>query len=118
VTRSQEESRRHEARLKPKFDALIGQANRANITVYPLDAAGLRVHSKEMELGRNVNVAGAQGVGDERRGDGPWTNDLEKQDQLLSSRPGAALGRLARETGGFLLENTNALGAGAPTSHH
>ena len=98
--------------LKPKFDAIIGLANRANITVYPVDAAGLRVHSKEMELSHNVNVAGSQGLGDERRGDGAWTKDLEKQDQLLSSRPAAALGRLATETGGFLLENTNDLSAG------
>jgi VWFA-related protein len=98
--------------LKPKFDALISQANRAHITVYSVDAAGLRVHSKEAELGRNVAVAGAQGVGDERRSDGPWTRDLEKQDQLLSSRPTSVLGRLAKETGGFLLENTNDLAAG------
>ncbi len=26
--------------LKQKFDALIGEANRANITVYPVDAVG------------------------------------------------------------------------------
>lgn len=100
------------SRLKPRFDALIGEANRANITMYPVDAAGLRVHSKEAEVARNVSVAGAQGVGDARRDDGPWTKDLEKQDQLLSSRPTAVLGRLARETGGFLLENTNDLTAG------
>jgi VWFA-related protein len=31
---------------------------------------------------------------------------------MLTSRPGAVLGRLAKETGGFLLENTNDLGAG------
>jgi VWFA-related protein len=98
--------------LKSKFDAIIGLANRASITVYPVDAVGLRVHSKEGELARNVNVAGRQNVGDESRGDGPWTKDLEKQDQLLSSRPTAALGRLATETGGFLLENTNDLSAG------
>lgn len=100
------------SRLKPKFDALIGQANRANITIYPVDAAGLRLHSKEAELGQNVKVAGAQGLGDERRGDGPWTKDLERQDQLLSSSPAAALGRLAKDTGGFLLDNTNNLAAG------
>jgi VWFA-related protein len=99
-------------RLKSKFDALIGQANRSNITVYPVDAAGLRVHSKDAELARNVNVAGSQAVGDERRPDGPMTKDLERQDQLLSSRPTAVLGRLAKETGGFLLENTNNLAAG------
>jgi len=98
--------------LKPKFDLLIGQANRANVTVYPVDAAGLRVHSKEAEVSRNVEVAGAQGVGDSRRGDGPWTKELEKQEQILTSRPSAALGRLAKETGGFLLDNTNNLAAG------
>ena len=98
--------------LKPKFDALIGQANRANITVYPVDAVGLRVHSAEAALNRNVSVAAAQGIGDANRGDGPYTKELERQEQLLSSRPTAALGRLAKETGGFLLENTNELGAG------
>jgi VWFA-related protein len=99
-------------RMKPKFDALIGEANRANVTVYPVDAAGLRVHSKEAELGRNVAVAGAKGLGDEEREKGAWTKELEKQEEMLSSRPGAVLGRLAKETGGFLLENTNDLGAG------
>jgi VWFA-related protein len=99
-------------RLKPKFDALIGEANRANITVYPVDAAGLRVHSKEAELSRNVAVAGAKGIGDEERDRGAWTKDLEKQEEMLTSRPTAVLGRLAKDTGGFLLENTNDLGAG------
>jgi len=99
-------------RMKPKFDALIGEANRANVTVYPVDAVGLRVHSKEAELGRNVGVAGAKGIGDEEREKGAWTKELEKQEEMLNSRPGAVLGRLAKDTGGFLLENTNDLGAG------
>jgi VWFA-related protein len=38
--------------------------------------------------------------------------DVERQEQILSSRAGAVLGRLAKETGGFLLENTNDLAAG------
>ena len=99
-------------RLKPKFEAIIGHANRANITFYPIDAAGLRLHSKDAEVARNVNLAGAQGIGDSEREPGPWTKELERQDQLLVSRPTAVLGRLAKETGGFLLENTNDLGAG------
>ena len=99
-------------RLKPKFEAIIGLANRANITFYPVDAAGLRLHSKEAEVARNVNLAGAQGIGDSQREAGPWTKELERQDQLLVSRPTAVLGRLAKDTGGFLLENTNDLGAG------
>jgi VWFA-related protein len=99
-------------RLKPRFDALIGEANRANVTVFTIDAAGLRVHSKEAELNQNVGVAGSQGLGDAQRGDGPYTKELERQEQMLSSRPTAVLGRLSKETGGFLLENTNDLGAG------
>jgi VWFA-related protein len=100
------------SRLKSRFDALIGQANRANITIYTVDAAGLRVNSKEAEVNRNVALAGAQGVGDAQRPEGAWTKGLEAQEQMLSSRPTAVLGRLAKETGGFLLENTNDLGAG------
>jgi VWFA-related protein len=100
-------------RLKAKFDAIIGRANRANITFYPVDAAGLRLHSKESELGRNVSLAGSQGIGDLPRENGAWTKELERQDQLLESRPAAVLGRLAKETGGFLIENTNNLAAGA-----
>jgi VWFA-related protein len=100
------------ARLKSHFDALIGEANRANITIYPVDAVGLRVQSKEAEVGRNVNLAGAQGIGDAHRERGAWTKDLEKQEELMSSRPVAALGRLANETGGFLIDNTNDLSKG------
>ncbi len=100
-------------RLKPKFEAIIGEANRGNITVYAVDAVGLRVHSKDAELGREIAVAGAKGIGDEQRDDkSAWTKDLENQEQLLSSRPTAVLGRLAKDTGGFLVENTNDLGAG------
>ena len=99
-------------RIKPKFDALIGEANRANITVYPVDASGLRVHSTDGELKRNIDVAAAQALGDEQRDKGAWTKDLERQNDLLNSRTGAVLGRLAKDTGGFLLENTNDLGAG------
>jgi VWFA-related protein len=98
--------------LKAKFDALIGEANRNNVTFYPVDAAGLRVHSKEAELGRNVNLGGAQGTGDAKRPDGAWTKELERQDEMLSSGPTAALGRLAKETGGFVVDNTNDLGKG------
>jgi VWFA-related protein len=97
---------------KAKFEALIGEANRANITFYPVDALGLRVHSEEAKLSRNVTLAGAQGIGDAERDRGAWTKELERQEQLLVSRPTAVLGRLAKETGGFVIENTNNLAAG------
>jgi VWFA-related protein len=100
-------------RMKTKFDSLIGEANRANITVYPVDAVGLRVHSTGEDLRRNVAVAGARGLGDEPRDDkNAWTKELEAQDEMLNSRQGVVLGRLAKETGGFVVENTNDLAAG------
>ena len=98
--------------VKPKFEALIQEANRNNITFYAVDAAGLRVHSEEARLGRNVDLAGARSVGDVQRGEGAWTKDIERQSDLLSSRPAAVLGRLAGETGGFLIDNTNDLTSG------
>jgi VWFA-related protein len=100
------------SRIEARFNALIGAANNANIAIYPVDAAGLRVHSKEAETARGVNLAGAQGVGDASRGDGAYTKDLEHLSEALSSRPVAALGRLANETGGFVIDNTNDLAKG------
>lgn len=98
-------------RLKPRFDAVIVLANRHNITIYAVDAAGLRVHSTEAQVNRNLDVAGSLGVGDAKREEGAWTKELERQSQMLSSGT-AVLGRLAKETGGFLLQNTNDLAAG------
>jgi VWFA-related protein len=96
--------------VKPKFEALIQEANRNNITFYAVDAAGLRVHSEQARLARNVDLAGAQGIGDVDRGGGAWTKDIERQSDLLSSN--VSLGRLAKETGGFLIDNTNDLARG------
>jgi VWFA-related protein len=106
------------SRLKPAVEAVIGQANRHNITIYPIDAAGLRVHSQGAQVGRQVEVAGAQGIGDVKRPDGPMTKELEHQEQILTSQSSAILGRLAKETGGFLLEHTNDLAAGVARMQH
>jgi VWFA-related protein len=96
--------------VKPKFEALIGEANRNNISFYAIDAAGLRMHSEQARLARNMEVAGAQGIGDVQRDRGAWTKDIERQSDLLSSH--VSLGRLAKETGGFLIDNTNDLTSG------
>lgn len=101
------------SRVKSLFDEVIEEANAANVTVYAIDAAGLRVHSEEAAAKRSIDVAGSQGVGDiDRDANQPFTRELERQEQVLSSRPAAAMGRLANETGGFLLDNTNNLAAG------
>lgn len=99
-------------RIRPLLDDLIVRANSANVSIYTIDAAGLRVHSEEAAAKRVVDVAGAQGVGDLPRGNGAWSKDQEYQQQAVESRASAVLGRLADETGGFLVDNTNKLGAG------
>jgi VWFA-related protein len=102
------------SRTKSWFEELIVAANSANVTINTVDAAGLRVHSQELTTAQEIGVAGAQGVGDINRDKGPWTKELERQEQVVSSRAAAVLGRLANETGGFLVANTNDLAAGVP----
>jgi VWFA-related protein len=102
------------SRTKSWFEELIVAANSANVTINTVDAAGLRVHSQELTTSQEIGVAGAQGIGDINRDKGPWTKELERQEQVVSSRAAAVLGRLANETGGFLVANTNDLSAGVP----
>jgi VWFA-related protein len=99
--------------VNPQFQTLIAVANRLNVTFYAVDAAGLRVHSKQAEISRETDVAARQGLGDLSRKQGIWTRDLERQDEVLRSNPSTGLGRLAVETGGFLVADTNDLASRA-----
>lgn len=98
-------------RNRPHFEALIATANSAGVSFYVIDAAGLRVHSAIAEGVRQQDVAGRTALGDLRRGRGAWTLDLERQADVVRSDGNAALWRLARETGGVLIENTNSVDA-------
>lgn len=89
------------------FDTMVAAANRAGVTFYPVDAAGLRAHSAVAATARETEYAGRVALGDAGRFQGAWTRDLEKQADLVRSGGTASLGRLAKETGGQLLENTN-----------
>lgn len=89
------------------FDTMVAAANRAGVTFYPVDAAGLRAHSAVAATAREQDYAGRVALGDEGRSQGAWTRDLEKQADLVRSDGTASLARLAKETGGLLLENTN-----------
>jgi VWFA-related protein len=91
------------------FDTMVATANRAGVTFYPVDAAGLRAHSAVAATAREQDYAGRVALGDEGRSQGAWTRDLEKQADLVRSDGTASLARLARETGGLLLENSNSV---------
>jgi hypothetical protein len=97
--------------VQAQFRSVIHNANRANVSVYAMDAAGLRVASmneetrKEMlqaaERRMRVLESGADDVG------GPMTESLERNEDLLRLNPESGLGQLANETGGFLIRDTN-----------
>jgi hypothetical protein len=103
--------------VQGRFDSIIHNANRANVAIYAVDAAGLRVHSDHGQVGRELqclsssaNVqAGCEGVFG-RLGMGYSYADLVVD--LLHKDPATALGTLSSATGGFLINNTNDLARG------
>jgi VWFA-related protein len=90
--------------VAPYFRSVITTANRGNVSVYTIDAGGLRVHSKDAETARALAAMGAVGIG----GNGSLTM-LELNEDLLRKDPRTSLTLLAAETGGFLVDNTNDL---------
>ncbi|HEY2961495.1 MAG TPA: VWA domain-containing protein [Pyrinomonadaceae bacterium] len=103
--------------VQAKFPSVINAANRANVSIYSIDAAGLRVESGTAEAARELNsIAGAgmatQGRGSDRGANGPYMRALERNEDLLRFDPRSGLGLLSDETGGFLIYNTNDLVSG------
>ena len=97
----------------PHFRDVVVTANRGNVSVYTIDAAGLRVHSKDAETGRAVRAAGKAGI--TLTPDGSNLSSvgmMEVMEDVLRRDPRTSLTLLARETGGFLIDNTNDLLAG------
>ena len=103
--------------VQQKFPAVINAANRANVSIYSIDAAGLRIESGTAEAAREINsIAAARMAQQARSGDrvssGPYTRSLERNEDLLRFDPRSGLGSLSEQTGGFLINNTNDLTSG------
>jgi VWFA-related protein len=99
------------------FRDVINAANRANISIYSIDATGLRVVSGNAEARREISALGARRAqqnasGLEDRSGRPMTMQLERNEDLLKLNPQSGLGELASSTGGFLITDTNDLSAG------
>jgi VWFA-related protein len=102
--------------VQTHFRSVINAANRTNVSIYAIDAAGLRVESSTAETAREITALGASrqrqsasGVDDRN---GPMMRQLERNEDLLRLNPHSGLGQLASETGGFLIRETNDLSAG------
>lgn len=96
------------------FQTVISNANRANVSIYAVDAAGLRTASNQAEAGRALSALGQQRSAQASSGDdafGSMMRDSERNETLVRSSPDSSLGRLANETGGLLVSNTNNPGA-------
>jgi VWFA-related protein len=102
--------------VQHRFRSVIHAANRANVSIYPIDAAGLRTESVDLEAAREINAIAAQRTRQQSSSrdssSGPLMRSLERNEDLLKLNPQTSLGQLADQTGGFLISNTNDLGAG------
>jgi VWFA-related protein len=103
--------------VQQKFPSVINAANRANVSIYSIDAAGLRTESGTAEAARELNSIAAAGMAQQGRGgdrisSGPFMRSLERNEDLLRFDPRSGLGLLSDETGGFLIHDTNDLVAG------
>lgn len=96
--------------VMPRFNALIDEANRANVAVYAMDAKGLRAESTQAEA-RDEILAYARdrlaGDGSQIGAGGSAVRYLERNEDRLRMDPSAGLGQLAQETGGFLVQGSN-----------
>jgi hypothetical protein len=96
-----------------KFRSVIATANRKNVSSYALDAAGLRAHSQQDQTSRELqSLAASTLTGLERDDSKKWSEDLELNEELLKMDPSASLGILTQQTGGILIQNSNALDRG------
>ena len=97
------------------FVGVIDAANRANVSVYTMDAAGLRAESEQAKIRDQVNEAAGAGTGILNRPTGdraPLTRVLEQNEDALRQDPHTGLAELAQYTGGMFFENTNNLSEG------
>ncbi|HYY98590.1 MAG TPA: VWA domain-containing protein, partial [Pyrinomonadaceae bacterium] len=97
--------------LEP-FRAVVNAANRNNVSVYTVDAAGLRAESKTEETRKEIESRARLRTTQEEfniESSTPMTRGLERNEDLLRLNPESGLGQLADQTGGFLITDTNDL---------
>jgi VWFA-related protein len=98
-----------------QFRSVIDSANRANVSIYAMDAVGLRTESTTAAARENINEAAARTLRRNPTADvvgTAMTQALEKNEDNLRLDPHSGLTELSDDTGGLLVRNTNDLSAG------
>jgi VWFA-related protein len=96
--------------------SVISEANRGAVSFYAVDAAGLRVKSAADETRRELSAT-ADAIQAATHSDATlaarsgMTRLLERNEDVLRFDPASGLGALARDTGGFLVRDTNDIAA-------
>jgi VWFA-related protein len=103
--------------VKVRFSAVVNAATRANVSVYTVEAGGLRTESGNAEAAREIKAMSERRTrqlasGRDDRSGRPMTMQLERGEDLLRLNPQSGLGELAASTGGFMIADTNDLAAG------
>ena len=103
--------------MQAHLQSIIETANRSNITIYTVDASGLRTISTTSEAQREMAA-----VADERLKQSlggatepvfePMMRTMERAEDILRLDPQGGLALLAEDTGGFLIRDTNNLRGG------
>jgi VWFA-related protein len=99
--------------LSARLDSVIDAANRANVTAYAVDAKGLRSKSTLTAARKEIDAFAEERLdqvttGSERTNQ-PLTMAFERVEDTLRLDSRTGLARLAEDTGGFLVEQTNDL---------
>jgi VWFA-related protein len=103
------------ANVQEQFRSVIDAANRSNVSIYPMDAMGLRAESDISKVRDEMLATAKTNLNRDPRRDVTGTAmmaAMERNEDLLRMDPHAGLGTLADETGGFFIANTNNLRAG------
>jgi VWFA-related protein len=101
--------------VEATYRSVIGAANRARVSVYTVDAGGLRVESPADELRRTLDTVKTRSRYDTDGGRLTEESLLglqEKNEGAMRLAPASTLVPLADETGGFALSGTNDLAEG------
>lgn len=98
--------------LQNQFRNMISSANRANVSVYAIDARGLSIANDNQAGQEMLNASMRVSMGTYRNQTGqPVTREevqqFDRAEDSIRANPQMALSELAESTGGFLIANTN-----------